>query len=291
MRTLVRVLGLAVAATLFSGCGLSWMWNEVPHRAPVITPAPHTPTPDERTLRPYSGKPAKDAECVRATRPMLDELEYVAMVGGAITYPRGAMVRANAKWWTVAVAAQVNPNNSGLTKKNVAPYAYFVTNSPSYTADEDWDAEVFTWPIKTTDAATAKALACLKQIPVPKPKLPASSPKTYTGKVAKGATCKAVPAKMLAHLEQVGQVGGAITYPRGQMVRANAKWWTVAVATQVHPNNFGHTTENVPASALFVTNDPSYSASSKAKIVYFPIKGGKSDTAAAKALRCLKNAG
>ena len=291
MRTLIRVLGMAVAAALCSGCGLSWMWNEVPHRAPVNTPAPYTPAPDERTLHPYSGKPAKDAECIRAPREVLDELEYVAMVGGAITYPRGVMVRANAKWWTVAVATQVNPNDQNLTRENVNPYAYFVTNAPSYGEDERWDAEIFTWPITTTDAATAKALACLKKIPVPSPKLPASSPKTYTGKLAKGASCKAVPARMLAHLEQVGQVGGAITYPRGQMVRANGKWWTVAVATQVHPNSAGYTTENVPATALFVTNDPSYSASSKAKIVYFPIKAAKKDTAAAAALRCVKGAG
>lgn len=288
MRTAVRVLGTALAAVLFSGCGLAWMWNEVPHRAPEATPTttPYTPPPDERALHPYTGEVAKGAECVRATTDVLADAEAVAMVGGAITYPRGAMVKANANWWTVAVAAQVNPNNEGLTSKDVDPYTYFVTNAPTLGKGE-WDSQLFSWQLSTEDAATARALACLKRIPVPKPKPPAGSPETYAGKLAKGAKCKAVSAKMLDRLEEVGQVGGAITYPRGAMVKANAKWWTVAVATQVNPNSSGLTRENVPATALFVTNDPSYSASSKARIVYFPIKAAKKDTAAAKALSCL----
>jgi hypothetical protein len=35
---------------------------------------------------------------------------------------------------------------------------------------------------------------------------------------------------LLSRLEELGKVGGAITYSRGQMVRANKSWWTVAVA-------------------------------------------------------------
>ncbi len=71
------------------------------------------------------------------------------------------------------------------------------------------------------------------------------------------------------------------------MVRANRTWWTVAVATEVHPNNSGLTRDNVPATALFVTNDPSLRESSRARVVYFPLKPTKRDTAAARALKCL----
>jgi len=82
-------------------------------------------------------------------------------------------------------------------------------------------------------------------------------------------------------------VGGAITYPKGQLVRANGKWWTVAVATQVHPNSDGYT--SAPATELFVTNAPAYRARPSAKAVYFPIKERKRDLAAAKALGCLRS--
>jgi hypothetical protein len=89
----------------------------------------------------------------------------------------------------------------------------------------------------------------------------------------------------LRHLEQVGQVGGAITFPRGQMVRANRKWWTVAVAVQVNPNSQGFTKDNVPAVEYFVTNEPSLGT--KASGVFsFPIKGA--DKASAKAGACLQ---
>ncbi len=131
------------------------------------------------------------------------------------------------------------------------------------------------------------ARKCLGKVPTPKPTPPPGSPATYTGKLARGAKCAAVPAAMLGRLQDVGQVGGAITYSRGQMVRANGKWWTVAVATQVNPNSAGLSADNVPATAVFVTNAPSYKASSKARTVYFPLKPTKRDTAAARALKCL----
>lgn len=92
---------------------------------------------------------------------------------------------------------------------------------------------------------------------------------------------------MLAHLRQVGQVGGAVTFPRGEMVRANRTWWTVAVATQVNANGSGLKPGDVPAVQYFVTNAPSYKKSSKARIVYFPLKPTKKDTASVKARGCL----
>jgi hypothetical protein len=51
---------------------------------------------------------------------------------------------------------------------------------------------------------------------------------------------------------------GAIIYPRGRIVRANSKWRTVAVATEVHPNGQRYTKDNVEATTLFVTNQPPY---------------------------------
>jgi hypothetical protein len=70
------------------------------------------------------------------------------------------MVRANRQWWTVAVATQVNPNSEGLTADNVPAAAWFVTNIPSYAVGTK--VALFSFPIKGKDAASAKALACLK---------------------------------------------------------------------------------------------------------------------------------
>lgn len=287
--TPVRMVGAALATVLLSGCGLANVWNEPVVREPSITPAPPssaTPEPDDRTLHPYDGT-VKSATCVTASASQLAALEEIGMAGGAIRYPVGAMVKSNAGWWTVAVATRVTKNSSGYTKQNVEPYAFFVTSYPTY-ADQP-EHEPFVWQLASAsgDKAAARALACVKKLPVPAEKPEPGSPATYTGKLAAHAKCTAVSAKSLKQLEQVGQVGGAITYPRGQMVRANGKWWTVAVATQVNPNSQGYTSDNVDRTELFVTNAPSYSASSKAKVVSFPIKAKKSDAAARKALACL----
>lgn len=281
-------------AALCSGCGLSWIpYDETPPPVPpAVRPEPTpsatstpsaTPTPDADR---YTGKLGKRAGCVTLTASWLDFFEDKGLVGGAVTYPRGAMVKANGDWWAVAVATQVNPNSDGRTSGNVEPFAYFISTRPSH--EDDFDRTV-TRPVSSEEGGQAlkKARTCLAKVPMPKPTPPPGSPATYTGKLAKGATCTSVPAAMLARLQDVGQVGGAITYPRGQMVRANGKWWTVAVATQVNPNSAGLSADNVPATAVFVTNDPSYKASSKARIVYFPLNPTKRDTAAAKALKCL----
>ncbi|MGB4270944.1 MAG: hypothetical protein WBJ44_00970 [Propionicimonas sp.] len=283
-----RLAAAGLAAVLLSGCSLGSVWNDVPSRAPSPLPASTTPTPepDERTDHPYTGALASDATCVTASKRLLSQLQEIGKVGGAITYSKGARVKANAGWWTVAVATQVHPNNSGLTTATVAPVHYFVTNSPSIEAT-DWDVEVFSWRLPAGgDAATTEATRCLDHVPDPAPTIDDTSPDSYTGRVARKATCLPVTTGMLAHLEEVGRVGGAITYARGWLVRANAKWWTVAVATQVHPNGEGLTRDNVPATAFFVTNAPSYQASSKAKVVSFPLNPTTSDTAAAKALDC-----
>jgi hypothetical protein len=287
--TPVRVVGAVLATVLFSGCGLANFWNEPVVRAPSITPAPPssaTPEPDDRTLHPYDGT-LTSSKCVTASKEELALFEQIGMAGGAIQYPVGAMVKSNAGWWTAAVATRVSKNDSGYTKKTVEPYAFFVTSYRTY-ADQP-DHEPFAWQLAkpSGDKAAARALACAKKLPVPAEKPEPGSPATYTGKLAPHAKCAAVSAKRLKQLEQVGQVGGAITYPRGQMVRANGKWWTVAVATQVHQNSQGYTSENVDPTELFVTNAPSYKASSKARIVSFPIKARKTDTAARKALSCL----
>lgn len=272
---------------MLSGCTFAGVWNEVPARAPTFTPAPNTPESDERTQHPYTGELAKGATCVTVSADLLAELQKIGNVGGAVTYPKGARVKANARWWAVAVSTQVHPNTQELTAVNVPAVAYFVTNDPSIPA-KNWDDEVFYWTLSAPDdAATAKARECLKRVPDPPQKIDYTSPDSYSGQLAKPARCVAASPTLLSHLEQVGQVGGAVTYPRGQLVRANAKWWTVAVAAEVHPNGEGLTRDNVPATALFVTNAPSYKASSKAKIVYFPIRPTKSDQAAAKALDCL----
>lgn len=290
MRPVVGLAGAVAAAVLCSGCGLAWIpYDETPVPTPPPTttrPAPTptpTPTPDEDA---YTGALAEDATCVRLDAQALAYFEDKGLVGGAITYPRGAMVKANADWWTVAVATQVNPNDMGLTAENADPFAYFISTMPAR-GDEFDRSTTRRLPPSWGGAALARAQECLAKVPTPKPTPPAWSPDTYTGKLAKGAKCTTVPDAMLHQLEAVGGVGAAVTYPRGQMVRANQKWWTVAVATQVHPNSAGLNRDNVPATALFVTNDPSYKASSKARIVYFPLKPAKRDTAAAKALACL----
>ncbi|MGC3952898.1 MAG: hypothetical protein QM804_01360 [Propionicimonas sp.] len=291
MRPLGRVIGAAVLAALLSGCHMAWMLEEpvppVPDvtLGPTPTPTP-TPTPiPEPDPYAYQGKPAKKAKCVTLKAEQLAHLQNVGSVGGAITYSRGSMVRSNDDWWAIAVMTQVHPNESGYTRESVPEQHFFVVAAES----SKWTEPATGYRLSdyAKDAAIRKAAGCASKLPVPKPKLEPTDPKTYTGKLAKGATCRAASADLLAHLEQVGQVGGAITYPRGQLVRANGKWWTVAVATQVNPNGAGLTRENVPSTALFVTNAPSYRKSSDAQRVYFPLKPGKKDTAAAKALRCL----
>lgn len=289
MLTGVRVVGAALATILLAGCSLANIWNEPVAQEPSRTPASPTseaPVLDDRTLHPYDGSLAS-AKCVTARQSELELLEQIGKVGDAVRYPVGARVKSNAGWWTVAVATRVTENGMGYTEKNIEPYAFFVTSYPTYPADPDH--EPFAWQLSSAsgDKAAARALACVKKLPIPRELPEPGSPATYTGKLAPHATCAAVPAKLLAHLEEVGRVGGAITYPSGRMVRANGKWWTVAVATQVHPNGQGYTSDNVDPTELFVTNAPSYKASSKARIVSFPIKANKADTAARKALACL----
>ncbi|MDQ7992821.1 MAG: hypothetical protein AAGC63_06875 [Propionicimonas sp.] len=298
MRTLARVVGTALAALLLVGCGLDWIpysqddppprprpTPRSPEPVPRPVPAPATPTTQDGG---YTGRVAKGAGCVTLDDDTLEFLEAKGAVGGAVTYPRGAMVRSSGDWWAIAIATQVNPNGEGRTRDNVPAVVYFVSNLP-WRGDNELDREV-TFPVASAPAggkAMKKADDCLAKLPVPKPTPSPGSPETYSGKLAKGATCAPVPPGMLATLEEVGQVGGAVTYPRGAMVRANGRWWTVAVATQVNPNGAGLSEENVAATALFVTNDPSYKESSPDRIVYFPLKPATRDAAAAKALKCL----
>ena len=282
MLTPGRLVASTLIAVLVSGCSLDNIWNDGPAR-PVSTvavqdPASSTPTPseEEEEVDTYTGALAKGATCTRASKALLDELEDVGGVGAAVTYPHGVYVKSDNGWWTVAVATAVHANNSGYTRDNVPATAYFAV-----VADDPRDAVESDRVVPGDSAAARKALACLKKLPpvLPDPK-PTSPADSYNGRPAAGATCRAVPAKLLARLQEVGQVGGAITYARGQMVRANRKWWTVAVATQVNPNSQGYTRANVPAVAYFVTNQPSASS-----VFSFPIKG--KDKASAKATGCL----
>jgi hypothetical protein len=286
MLTPARILGMVMVATLLSGCGLRAVWSDVPAPPPVITPAPDPP--DERTLHPYTGELAAKAGCATVSKNDLLLLQDAGNVGGAVTYPQGVAVRSNAKWWTVVVRTAVDPYGD-LTRSDVPTYAYFATNL--FTSDEEkYLDDDFTWSVEGTTASAAKAQACLKKLPAPKvlvkkPPKHVSTADTYNGKPAQAAACHKASDALLRHLEQVGQVGGAITYPRGQMVRANRKWWTVAVATQVNPNSQGFTKDNVPAVEYFVTNQPSLGTKASA-VFSFPIKGR--DKASAKAGACLK---
>ena len=290
VRTPVRMLAIALVAVLCTGCNVANVWNDVPVGDSSATSARTTATvepsvePDDRTLRPYTGALAARATCRRATTDELAELEEFGGVGGTVTYPVGVLVKANAPWWTAAVRTRVA---EGHSSEGVDRYAFFVTSYPTY--GENFDHEPFAWQLSSTsgDQAAAMALACVKKLPLPKDKVDPNDPASYTGKLASGARCTPLSASLLGRMEQVGQVGGAITYPRGQMVRANGKWWTVAVATQVHANSQGYTSQNVPATELFVTNAPS-SASKSTTIVSFPITARKTDTAARKALACLE---
>lgn len=290
MRTPVRVVAGALAALLFTGCALDNLWNDVPAgREPVATPTPSVTatTPEESTdpgdgRETYTGVLAKGATCVKASRDVLDDAEFTGMVGGAVTYPVGALVRANAKWWTIAVATKIEKNNDGYTRDTVPRYEVFVSNAPSY--DAETDVTLATWKLTDTtgDAAAAKALACVKKMPLPRPKPTPKPWASYTGKLGPHARCIPLTGAQLARFQEVGQVGGAITYPRGVRVKANLKWWTVAVATQVNANGEGYTRDNVPATALFVSNAPT-----SASGMSFPITAKKSDAAARKALGCL----
>lgn len=286
MLTPARMLGMVLAATLLSGCGLRAVWSDVPPPPPVYIPAPNPP--DERTLHPYTGELVASTDCATVSKDVLSLLQDAGNVGGALTYSHGVAVRSNAKWWTVAVRTAVDPYGD-IKRSDVPTYAYFATNLLTSDAEKYLDDD-FSWSVDGGTATADKALACLKKLPAPKvlvkkPPKPASPADTYNGKPAQAAACHKVSDALLGRLQEVGQVGGAITYPRGQMVRANRKWWTVAVATQVHPNSQGFTTDNVPAVEYFVTNEPSLGTS--ASIVFsFPIKG--KDKASAKALACLK---
>ena len=278
-------------AVLLSGCQLAWIFQEPVPPLPEVTlgtPTPsvtETPTP-EPDPHAYRGTLAKRAACVTLTKDQLTHLQLVGSVGGAITYSRGSMVRSNEDWWAVAVMTEVHPNDSGHTRESVPErHLFAIVAESAKWADP---ATAYRLGDGTDDAAVRKAAGCARELPVPKPPLEPNDPETYTGKPAKGAKCRAVPDELLGHLEQVGQVGGAVTFPHGRMVRANNKWWTVAVATQVNPNNAGLNRDNVPLTQLFVTNAPSYRKSSEATIVSFPIKPTKKDTAAARALGCLE---
>ncbi|MGC4154634.1 MAG: hypothetical protein QM628_16385 [Propionicimonas sp.] len=288
MRALGRAIGAAVVAVLVSGCQLAWIFEEPVPPVPNVTlgptePPTPTPTPEPDPYA-YRGKLAKGAKCRTLSAGQLTQLEQVGGVGGAITYPRGSMVQANDDWWVAAVITDVHQNSEGHTRESVAKRHLFVVGA----ASADWEyASGYRLGDDADDAAVRKAVGCADKLPVPKPTLEPTDPKTYTGRLAKGASCKAVSADMLGQLEQVGQVGGAVTFAGGQMVRANGDWWTVAVATQVNPNNAGLTRENVPPTELFVTNAPSLKKSSKTKVVYFPLNPTKKDAAAAKALKCL----
>jgi hypothetical protein len=282
-----RVLGATLAVVLLSGCGAQWLWDEPVPRAPSSTPATQapatpTPSPDDRTLHPYAGTLGAHASCVTLSTDDLAFLEEVGGVGQAVRFPVGAMVKSNSPWWTVAVSTRVSRDSGGYSAED---HVFFVTSYPTYA--DDPGHEPFAWRLTETsgDAAAAKALACAKKLPVPAEAPAPGSPDSYTGKLAAHATCRVVPATLLDRLEDVGQVGGAVTYPKGRMVRANAKWWTVAVATQVNPNGEGLNSGNVPATALFVTNAPE--VGSRAQVVSFPIEAGRSDAAARKALACL----
>lgn len=292
MRALGRVIGAAVAAALLSGCQMAWIFQEPAPPVPNVTIGPTpTPTPPPEPPEPqpdphaYRGKLAKGAKCSTLKADQLANLEQIGGIGGAITYSRGSMVESNDGWWAVAVITEVHPNSSGHTRESVAVHHFFATTG----SPKDWSYATTTYPLdeKIDDAATRKAADCADKLPVPKPKLEPDDPRTYSGKLAKGAACKPAGDDLLELMEQVGQVGGAITYPEGQLVRANGVWWTVAVATQVHPNSAGLNRDNVPPAAFFVTNAPSVKKSSKATPVTFPIKPGRKDAAAAKALACL----
>ena len=289
MLTAARVLGAGLATVLLSGCGLAWVWK-VPVRpvpsAQGSSSSAAAPALDDRTLHPYDGTLAS-AKCVTASAAERDLLEQIGKVGGGVRFPVAARVRSNAGWWTVAVATRVGRHTDAATAKDVEPYAFFVTSYPTYR--DDPAHEPFAWQLASTsgDEAAARALACVKKLPIPAENPEPGSPDTYTGRLAAGAKCTGVSAKLLDRLEQVGKVGGAITYSRGEMVRANGKWWTVAVATQVNPNGQGYTRDNVRATEMFVTNAPSYRASSRAKIVFFPVTEKSAAAAGTKALRCL----
>ncbi len=294
MRALGRVIGVATVAALVSGCQMAWIFEEPVPPVPDVTigptspPPEPTPTPTSQEPDPhaYRGKVAKGAKCLTLKDEQIARLQEVGGVGGAITYSRGSMVESNDGWSAIAVLTEVHPNPDGHTRDSVPTHHFFVTSA---TTPVEWAYATTTYRLAddADDAAVRKAAGCASKLPAPKPTLEPTDPKTYTGKLAKGATCKAVGDDLLAHLEQVGQVGGAITFPRGEMVRANGKWWTVAVATQVNPNSAGITAEDVPAVEYFVTNAPSYKKSSKARIVHFPLNPAKKDAAAAKALKCL----
>lgn len=288
------VLALALGAVV-SGCTQPWMLEPIspaptsdspsPGQSVTGTPAPsagpQTPTADPvRDRYPYDGSVSDDG-CVAATQDLLDELEGVAALGEAVSFSHGALVRANHPWWTVAVATRVDPSSPDVTRKDVDLTLWFVTNGPSSGAGD----AVSTWLLNPDpdDDAADRALTCLGRVPAPPPDPPEDSPKSYTGRLAPGASCVPVSPEMLAHLEGVGRVGGAITYSRGQMVQANKKWWTVAVVTEVHPNKLGHTRDNVPRVAFFVTNSPSQPDS----VVYFALDSIEQDSAAAAAKRCL----
>lgn len=292
MRALGGVIGAAVIAVLASGCQLAWMFEEpvppVPDvtLGPTETPTPAPPPTPEPDPDAYRGKVAKGAKCLTLKAEQIAWVQEVGAVGGAITYSRGSMVESNDGWSAVAVITEVHPNPGGHTRASVPEHHFFVTRA---TTLKEWAYATTSYrlPDDADDAAVRKAAGCASKLPVPKPKLDPSDPRTYTGKLAKGATCKAVGDEMLAHLQQVGQVGGAVTFPRGEMVRANRTWWTVAVATQVNANGSGLKPGDVPAVQYFVTNAPSYKKSSKARIVYFPLKPTKKDTASVKARGCL----
>ena len=285
------VLALVLVASL-SGCT---PWNVMPPRSTTPTPSPTqsaatptpsesvpaTPTPDPmRTQYPYKGR-LQDESCVAVSRGLLEDLENLAEEPAIVLYTRGAMVKADGPWWTIAVSTEVSPDHPEVNSNDVDLTLWFVTNTPDL-ADGDTPSS---WPLDpaANDDAADRAIHCLGLVPTPPPAPPETDPRSYTGRLAPGATCIEVSPEMLKHLEGVGRVGGAITYPRAQMVQANKKWWTIAVATEVHPNKLGHTRKNVPEVVYFVTNAPSVEKGA----VYFIPESVENDSAAAAARRCL----
>lgn len=91
------------------------------------------------------------------------------------------------------------------------------------------------------------------------------------------AVCEPVDQDTLRYLEGQGNVGGAITFTRGAIVRVDDDRWEIAAETAVHPNGSGYTRDNVARVWFFEASEPAGSYEFVAR------KIGRSDAA----VRCL----
>lgn len=101
-------------------------------------------------------------------------------------------------------------------------------------------------------------------------------------------TCKKAPKSVLRDAEALANIGGAVRYVEGQMVRAGGEWWAVAVRIWVDPYSDGNG-RKTGSIELVITNSPSDPERLRGGTYYFDDEAPYGREAGQKAEACLKS--